>query len=77
MVGLATLALCIVNVAIVHGAGSLHGLLPRITLAPDGQLPRSLGQEVLAVAVVAPLPLAVRYWPGFAISGRCCGGCGR
>ena len=61
MVGLATLALCVVNVATVHGTGSMHGLLPRITPAPDGQLPRSLGQEVLAVAVVAPLPLAVRY----------------
>ena len=43
---MATLALCIVNVATVHGAGNV---------------PPSLGQEVLAVAVLAPLPLAVRY----------------
>ena len=61
MVGLATLALCIVNVATVHGAGSMHGLLPGTTPAPVVQLPRRLGQGVLAVAVVAPLPLAVRY----------------
>jgi len=57
----ATLALCIVNVATVHGAGSMHGLLPGTTPAPVVQLPRRLGQGVLAVAVVAPLPLAVRY----------------
>lgn len=44
--GMTTLVLCIVNVATMHGAGNV---------------PPSLGQEVLAVAVLAPLPLAVRY----------------
>jgi signal transduction histidine kinase len=56
--GVATLALCIVNVGTMHGVASMHGL---ITPAPTNQLPPSLGQQVLAVAVVAPLPLAARY----------------
>jgi signal transduction histidine kinase len=51
--GIATLVLCIVSLATVHGAAS-HGPLPRIR--PVGLWPR-----VLAVAVVAPLPLAARY----------------
>jgi signal transduction histidine kinase len=55
----ATLALCIVSVGTMHGVASMHGLLPRT--APTDQLPPSLGQQVLAVAVVAPLPLAARY----------------
>jgi len=56
--GVATLALCIVSVVTMHGVASMHGL---ITPAPTNQLPPSLGQQVLAVAVVAPLPLAARY----------------
>jgi len=44
--GMTTLVLCIVNVATMHGAGNVRP---------------SLGQEVLAVAVLAPLPLAVRH----------------
>jgi signal transduction histidine kinase len=59
--GMVTLALCIVNVATVHVAGSMHGLLPRITLGPANQLAPGLGRELLAVAVVLPLPLAARY----------------
>jgi signal transduction histidine kinase len=59
--GVATLALCIVNVGTMHGVASMHGLLPPIAPAPTSQLPPSLGQQVLAVAVVAPLPLAARY----------------
>ena len=59
--GVATLALCILNAGTMHGVAGLHGLLPRITSAPTNQLPPSLAQRVLAVAVVAPLPLAARY----------------
>jgi signal transduction histidine kinase len=56
--GMATLALCIVSVASMHGVAG-QGLLPRT--GPAGHLPVSLGQRVLAVVVVAPLPLAARY----------------
>ncbi len=59
--GVATLALCIINVGTMHGVASMHGILPRITPAATNQLPPSLGQRVLAAAVVAPLPLAARY----------------
>jgi signal transduction histidine kinase len=59
--GVATLALCILNASTVHGVAGLHGLLPQITSAPTDQLPPSLAQRVLAAAVVAPLPLAARY----------------
>ena len=59
--GMTTLVLCIVNVATMHGAGNVHGLPAGIAPAPVVQLPPSLGQEVLAVAVLVPLPLAVRY----------------
>ena len=58
---LAALALCIINVATVRGTGSVHGLLSRTTHLPVIQLPPSLGQKLLAVAVVAPLLLAARY----------------
>ena len=58
--GMATLVLCLVNVATMHGTAT-HGPLPLIGPAPVGQLPLSLGQQVLAVAVVAPLALAARY----------------
>ncbi len=57
--GLVTLALCTINVATMGEAGGMHGLLPRIGPAPVVQLPPSLGQEILAVAVVALLPLAI------------------
>ena len=57
---MATLVLCLVNVATMHGTAT-HGPLPLIGPAPVGQLPLSLGQQVLAVAVVAPLALAARY----------------
>ncbi len=60
-IGLATLALCIVNVGTMHGASGMHGILPRITPSPVLQLSASLWQKLLAVAVVAPLPLAARY----------------
>ncbi len=58
--GVVTLALCLVSVTTTHGA-VIHGPLPRIRPAPVGQRPLGLGQQVLAVAVVAPLPLAARY----------------
>jgi len=58
--GIATLVLCIISVASVHGA-AIHGPLPRIRPAPVGHLSPGLGRWVLAVAVVAPLPLAARY----------------
>jgi signal transduction histidine kinase len=54
-----TLVLCLVNVATMHGA-AIHGPLPARP-APIGELPVSLGQGVLAVAVVAPLALVARY----------------
>jgi signal transduction histidine kinase len=60
MLGMATLLLCVVNLATVHGV-AIHGPLPRIRPAPVGQLPPGLWPQVLAVAVVAPLPLAARY----------------
>ncbi|HCU96343.1 MAG TPA: two-component sensor histidine kinase [Actinobacteria bacterium] len=55
--GLATLALCIVNAGTMHGVPAMHG--PPILSPPTNQ--PGLGQRVLAVAVVAPLPLAARY----------------
>jgi signal transduction histidine kinase len=55
--GVATLALCVISAGTMHGVAGLHGLLPQDT----NQLPPILGQRVLAVAVVAPLPLAARY----------------
>ena len=54
---LATLALCILNAGTVHGVPALHG--PPV--ASTNQLPPTLGQRLLAVALVAPLPLAARY----------------
>ncbi len=58
---LAVLALGVINVATVRGTAGLHGFLPRATHLPVFQVPPSLGQKLLAVAVVAPLPLAARY----------------
>ena len=55
----ATLALCLVNAGEVHGVAGLRQLLPGSTTA--SQLPPSLGQRVLALAAVLPLPLAARY----------------
>jgi signal transduction histidine kinase len=62
VLGVATLALCLVNVATMHGLVGAHGVVPRIRPEP-AVLQRALGvgQKVLAVAVVAPLPLAARY----------------
>ena len=52
---LATLALCIINASTMRaGAGPPGGPAPRITLTP------TIVQRLLAVAVVAPLPLAAR-----------------
>jgi hypothetical protein len=48
--GAATLAVCWINATHVYRVA-----------ADGGQLPASLGQQLLAVAVVAPLPLAARY----------------
>jgi signal transduction histidine kinase len=45
----ATLALCFLNVTQVHGAGF------------GAQVPASVAQRLLALAVVAPLPLAAKY----------------
>jgi signal transduction histidine kinase len=60
--GTATLALCIVNTATVHGLASAHGQLPAGSApVPGGLLPPTLAQHVLAVAVVAPLLLACWY----------------
>jgi len=59
VLGIATLALCIINAATVHGVTSAHGNLPdRSSQVPIGMLPPNLPQHVLAVAVVAPLLLA-------------------
>jgi signal transduction histidine kinase len=55
--GLATLALCVINAGTVHGVPGLHAPLIPSTI----QLPPTLGQRLLAVAVVAPLPLAAWY----------------
>jgi signal transduction histidine kinase len=60
LLGVATLALVITGLAAIHGA-PIHGPRPRVRPAPIGEQPLSLGQQVLAVAVVAPLPLAARY----------------
>src|SRR5262249_38074985 len=59
--GLATLALCVVNAGTMHGVPSMHGPVSGTTLPPAGELSPTLGQMVVAVAVVAPLPLAARY----------------
>jgi signal transduction histidine kinase len=56
---MATLALCLVNVGEVHAVASLHQLLPGATASV--QLPPSLGQRLLGLAAVLPLPLAARY----------------
>jgi signal transduction histidine kinase len=45
----------------MRGVASMHGLVPRTGHLPVVQLPPSLGQKLLAVAAVAPLPLAARY----------------
>ena len=57
--GLATLALCVINAGTVHGVAALHATLP--PGADTIQLAPVLGQRLLAVAVVAPLPLAAWY----------------
>ena len=49
---LATLALCLINVTTMRGGATHFAVI---------QLPPSLGQKLLAIAVVAPLPLAARY----------------
>ncbi|HEV2377432.1 MAG TPA: sensor histidine kinase [Streptosporangiaceae bacterium] len=57
--GLATLALCVVNAGTVHGVAALHA-----TLSPSAdtiQLPPVLKQRLLAAVVVVPLPLAAWY----------------
>jgi signal transduction histidine kinase len=57
VLGLATLALCVINAGTVLGVASLHG-----PPAPSSiQLTPVPWQRLLAVAVVAPLPLAARY----------------
>ena len=58
---LTTLALCFINVATVRGAATPHDLLSRTAGGPAMMLGPSLGLRLLAVAVVAPLPLAARY----------------
>jgi signal transduction histidine kinase len=73
LIGLVTLALCVINAATVHGVASAHGQLPAgcfvrvlvtgrtaIVCAPRisiGLLPSTLAQRPLAVVVVAPLLL--------------------
>ena len=59
--GLATLALCVINMSTMRGVPGLHGLLAHGSRPPVIQLPANLGQRLLAVAAVAPLPLAARY----------------
>ncbi len=58
---LAALALCVVNVATMRGVPGLHGVLPVGSAIPVVQLPPSVGQELLAVAALAPLALILRY----------------
>jgi signal transduction histidine kinase len=50
---LATLVLCAINVAGAHPVGGLHG--------PAGLTSGQVLRDVVAVAAVAPLPLAARY----------------
>ena len=57
--GAAALASCIVSVASVHGVPGPHGLARGAALI--GHQPLGLWRDVLAVAAVAPLPLAARY----------------
>jgi hypothetical protein len=59
--GLATLALCVINAGTIHGVASMHASLTPPITPPTNQLPPTLGQRLLAVAVVAPLPLAAWY----------------
>ena len=57
--GMATLALCVVNTATMHGVVGAHGQLPAGSARPPTDLlPPNFAQHVLAVAVVAPLLLA-------------------
>src|SRR5580704_4118734 len=55
--GVATLALCVLSASTMHGVASMHGPTPPHT----SQLSPTLGQQLLALAVVLPLPLAARY----------------
>jgi signal transduction histidine kinase len=57
---LVTLALCLVSTGTVRGAGELVRSLPAGTVPPAIQAPASLAAHLIAVAVVAPLPLA--FW---------------
>jgi signal transduction histidine kinase len=59
--GMATLALSIISVASMHGVATSPGHLTGISPALAGRSPLSLWQRAVAVAVVAPLPLAARY----------------
>jgi len=54
---LTTLALCLINATSVHGLPGLAGAHGSLPPPPDA----SPGLRVLAVALVAPLPLAARY----------------
>jgi len=54
----ATLVVCLISVGTVHGAIGLHGPAGQRTLV--SQLPPVLVQRLLAIVVVAPLPLAAR-----------------
>ena len=58
---LATLALCIVNVTSMRGVASMHGFLPQTAHLSVTQLSPNLAQKLLAMAAVAPLPLAALY----------------
>jgi len=58
---LVTVALCVANAASMHGVAIMHGPLSGITLPPADEIPPSLAQQAVAVAVVAPLLLAARY----------------
>jgi signal transduction histidine kinase len=57
-IGAAALAACIVNLASMHGVAPTHSLLRGALI---GQRPFGLWRGVVAVAAVAPLPLAARY----------------
>jgi signal transduction histidine kinase len=61
VLAMATLAFGVVNVASIHPAAGPHHLLAGIAPKALGHLPRHLLLDLVALAAVAPLPLAVRY----------------
>jgi signal transduction histidine kinase len=61
IVGVATLALCIVNVATARGLAGPHVLLRSSPPLPVSDRSRALLRDLAAALALAPLPLAARY----------------